>query len=149
MPPVRHACAGGMHAQGTARGRGLAGQSHLAPGSWLLACSSTGGCRRIPPAWRRCVYGVKLLEDWRVLTADHSGHVRLWNCRELVGAHTPCLTMRPAFAPSRDDPALGVVNAEVGAGRMGAGGLGLRRAQTEHLWLAGQLAGRLAVRRLR
>jgi hypothetical protein len=26
------------------------------------------------------VYSLKLLEDWRLLTADHSGRVRLWGC---------------------------------------------------------------------
>ena len=59
---------------------------------------------------------MKLLEDWRLLTADHGGHVRLWNCRDLVGAgHTPCLTSHPAFAPSIDHPASGLIDLEVGA----------------------------------
>ena len=58
---------------------------------------------------------MKLTEDWRLLTADHAGHVRLWNSRDLVGARTPCLTSHPAFAPSIDDPASGLIDLEVGA----------------------------------
>jgi hypothetical protein len=67
------------------------------------------------------VYGVKLTEDWRLLTADHAGHVRLWNSRDLVGARTPCLTSHPAFAPSIDDPASGLIDLEVGAAAFARG----------------------------
>jgi len=65
-----------------------------------------------PYAPRSCVYGVKLLEDWRLLTTDASGYVRLWNCRELVGGRegAPCLTACPSFAPSADDPASALVD---------------------------------------
>lgn len=65
-----------------------------------------------------CVYSVKLLEDWRVLTADHAGWVRCWNSSELVGGPLPCLTQRTPFAPSLDDPASSLVDLEVGAGRI-------------------------------
>ena len=71
------------------------------------------GCRPVP---RSCVYGVKLLPDWRLLTADHGGFVRLWNCRELVGAARPTLTAHGAFAPSLDSPASALVDPLVGAG---------------------------------
>ena len=62
------------------------------------------------------MYGLKLLPDWRLLTADHSGCVRLWNCQDLVGAARPTLTLQGSFAPSLDSPAAALVDAEVGAG---------------------------------
>lgn len=67
------------------------------------------------PCLPSCVYGLKLLPDWRLLTADHSGCVRLWNCRDLVGAARPTLTLQGAFAPSLDSPAVALADAEVGA----------------------------------
>lgn len=82
------------------------------------------------------MYSLKLLEDWRLLTADHSGRVRLWGCpspsnggvdrgcglQDVGGggegagkaAPGPCLSLGPAFAPSVDDPASALIDLEVG-----------------------------------
>lgn len=65
--------------------------------------------------WCRCVYDVKLLEDGRLLSADHAGHVRQWSSGELVGGRHRhhCLTLGPAFAPSVDDPASALIDLEL------------------------------------
>ncbi|EFN59918.1 hypothetical protein CHLNCDRAFT_132966 [Chlorella variabilis] len=62
-----------------------------------------------------CVYDVKLLEDGRLLSADHAGHVRQWSSGELVGGRHRhhCLTLGPAFAPSVDDPASALIDLEL------------------------------------
>lgn len=84
----------------------------------------------LTPSVRSCVYGLKLLPDWRLLTADHSGCVRLWNCRDLVGAARPTLTLQGTFAPSRDSPAAALVDEQVGAGGLGLAGSFLHHALT-------------------
>ncbi|KAL4447438.1 hypothetical protein ABPG75_004657 [Micractinium tetrahymenae] len=57
-----------------------------------------------------CVYSARLLEDWRLLTADHGGYVRLWCTAEAAGEGPPTLASLPAFAPSVDDPAAAMID---------------------------------------
>ena len=60
------------------------------------------------------MYGLRLLEDWRLLTADHGGFVRCWDTRAAAaGAGPRFLAAGPAFAPSVDDPCSALIDLEV------------------------------------
>ncbi|KAI7838684.1 hypothetical protein COHA_007486 [Chlorella ohadii] len=87
------------------------------PAACSVDCLLATNEHLLPGLQMGCVYGLKLLPDWRLLTADHSGCVRLWNCRDLVGAARPTLTLQGAFAPSRDSPAAALVDEQGGPPR--------------------------------
>ena len=100
------------------------------------------------------VYSLRLLSDWRLLTADHGGSVRLWDTRRLLATcraeppaagtasvkqpvlQGPALSLVSSFSPSLEDPSSLIADPETGA--MRAVGMHALDANTTHLVVGGR-----------